>query len=449
MQSLLSSEKNADYTYNNELAGRSQLNNGIHKPASQLEDAAYQQRQYFAKPDFARSAKLLNAATGAIYAARQQSDGATQRQESAYTEPDRRLMLSDIGDNMQQQQQHDYISKMYLDNTMPLEVSAHTGSTAYLVCRLRSIQQQLHLQVSWVRNMQILTSGELRYTSDERFRPTHLAGSHDWVLEIHNVNALDEGAYECQVNSEPKAASVRLYLHVIAVTLDIVEGPEVQVGEEQQIRLTCRVEFVSEWQRRQSNEPIEGDNIRRKVASSASLIASGLQRPSSQHYIYWYKDNVSLEYNNPRGGVRVELRENASNLEKELTIEGAQTSDSGNYLCKLLPELNEVLPAQTQLTVGGSGSGAFSSFSSNSAGLGFPLARAGSLESQKGFLMSGFSAALVALLVVVLCYDGNSKHNDHQDTLKVVVVCQSSAFTIKRRPARRRASKEREERQVA
>jgi len=237
--------------------------------------------------------------------------------------------------------QLDYVNKLYLDNSVPVEIYAHEGNTAYLVCRLRAIQQQQQqqqqqqsLQVSWVRNMRILTSGEFTYTSDDRFKPSHVAGSQDWVLEIERVNENDEGAYECQVNSEPKAASVSLYLHVIAASIDIVESPLLQVEEEQPIRLTCRVEFSS----RNQEEDV--------------ALASGSGRLNWQHYIYWYKDNVSLEYNNPRGGIKVERRENSSVLESALTVDGATSADSGFYQCKLVPELNEVQPAQTQVIVG-------------------------------------------------------------------------------------------------
>lgn len=237
---------------------------------------------------------------------------------------------------------------------MPLDVEAHIGNTAYLVCRLRSMHQQDHLRVSWVRNMQILTSGELRYTSDERFQPTHVAGTHDWVLEVHNVNANDEGYYECQVNSEPKPASVSLYLHVIATTIEILEAPQVSVAENDQIRLTCRVEFNSQAELNRDEVVMEESEPSVSTATFKSLIRGDSNRlQNSQHYIYWYKDRISLEYNNPRGGIRVERRENSSDLESVLSIEDATNSDTGLYMCKILPELYDVQPAQVQVLVGG------------------------------------------------------------------------------------------------
>lgn len=245
---------------------------------------------------------------------------------------------------------YDYINKLYLDSNMPLNVEAHIGNTAYMVCRLRSMYQQDHLRVSWVKNMQILTSGEFRYTSDERFQPTHIAGTHDWILEIHNVNANDEGYYECQVNSEPKPASVSLYLHVIATSIEILEAPQVNFSEYDQIRLTCRVEFNSQAELNRDELLIDESEL----TTTKSLTRAGINRfLSSQHYIYWYKDRISLEYNNPRGGIRVERRENSSNLESILSIEDATNLDTGLYMCKILPELYDVQPAQVQVLVGG------------------------------------------------------------------------------------------------
>lgn len=380
-----------------------------------------QQRQR----DFGRPGSFELSLGGATYAAQQHSARTGFNQRDHTGSPSKLINLQRAAEQLRaaapadrtasfgDSTSSDFITTtMYLDNTMPLEVESDVGGIAYLVCRLRSIQQQLRLQVSWVRNMQILTSGELRYTSDERFKPTHLAGTHDWVLEIHNVNANDEGPYECQVNSEPKAVSVSLYLHVIAVTLEIAEGTEVQVAEDEQIKLTCRVEFDSEAERQnadeagQLDEPVHAG----QAGASKSLRATTARRPlsgrfSSQHYIYWYKDNVSLEYNNPRGGIKVELRENASNLEKKLIIENAQVSDSGNYMCKLLPELSEVPPAQARLAVGGPSL----SVSSGSAS-GFPLTRAVKSAAQENriisFPISGLSAvttnALLSALVVVV-----------------------------------------------
>lgn len=288
----------------------------------------------------------------------------------------------------------DYLASMYLDPSTELEARAHLGETAYLLCRLRptrsfastipSGQQRGaasdQLQVSWVRSMQILTSGEFRYTSDQRFKPIHL-GSNDWLLEIHNVQASDEGAYECQVNSEPKPASVTVELKVLAANVSILESPELHADNGDQIELTCRVEFRSQAQladakedranlRQLDNDAVQLElppgmtsdysparhQIDRRWSSSRQLHASSASNANYnwQPYIYWYKDNVSLEYNNPRGNIEVRRRELIDGLESKLRLSGATRVDSGVYLCKLVPELSEVRPAQTRVFVSSS-----------------------------------------------------------------------------------------------
>ena len=72
-------------------------------------------------------------------------------------------------------------------------------------------------QVSWMRrrDLHILTSGGQTYTSDPRvslLRQGKLGNS--WTLKIMTAGKKDEGAYECQVNTEPKM-TVTLYLTVL------------------------------------------------------------------------------------------------------------------------------------------------------------------------------------------------------------------------------------------
>lgn len=75
---------------------------------------------------------------------------------------------------------------------------------------------------------------------------------------------------------------------------------------------------------------------------------------SSQHHVFWYKDGVSLEYNNPRGGTKLERRNRPFSVEKVLTLEGASgAADSGTYMCRSQPELSGVSPALVQVKVGG------------------------------------------------------------------------------------------------
>lgn len=53
------------------------------------------------------------------------------------------------------------------------------------------------------RDLHLLTVGRFTYTSDERFKAVHQAGSQDWLLKIFYVQLRDAGQYECQVATTP------------------------------------------------------------------------------------------------------------------------------------------------------------------------------------------------------------------------------------------------------
>lgn len=61
-------------------------------------------------------------------------------------------------------------------------------------------------QVSWIRkrDLHILTSMSVTYTSDARFTVVDNPATDDWNLRIDYVQPRDAGIYECQVNTEPK-----------------------------------------------------------------------------------------------------------------------------------------------------------------------------------------------------------------------------------------------------
>lgn len=54
------------------------------------------------------------------------------------------------------------------------------------------------------RDLHILTSSEITFSSDSRFSPEHMPGSDAWTLKLEDSKKSDSGNYECQVNTEPK-----------------------------------------------------------------------------------------------------------------------------------------------------------------------------------------------------------------------------------------------------
>lgn len=259
------------------------------------------------------------------------------------------------------------------------------GESAYLTCSLRAspsfqVQNQHHqhqyhnqneylnqrqrdsLIVSWIRskNNEILTSGELRQTSDERFRATHLPNSQDWTLEIRNSQEEDAGPYECQVNSEPRPARLSVQLEILRPQMEINvmtstptsvsildETPDEMdnypssnhanrnqtsksnqnqllrlTREGSQMQLTCKLQFHKIQPKQNGMGAKSVHNLEKKVTSgrrrlhnaNTTYIPDNVDSPIAntntagergqihemdemiRYYIYWYRDGVNLQY---------------------------------------------------------------------------------------------------------------------------------------------------------
>lgn len=61
------------------------------------------------------------------------------------------------------------------------------------------------LQVSWVRHrdVHILAVGGSTFTSDSRFEASQSEGEGRFTLSLRDLKETDEGAYECQISTEP------------------------------------------------------------------------------------------------------------------------------------------------------------------------------------------------------------------------------------------------------
>ncbi|XP_063610480.1 zwei Ig domain protein zig-8-like [Penaeus indicus] len=120
----------------------------------------------------------------------------------------------------------------------------------------------------------------------------HPATSDNWTLQIKYVQQRDSGAYECQVNTEPKI-SMPFYLTVVESRATIQGPGYVKAGST--INLTCIINQVN----------VEG-------------------------LVYWYRDQEILDYEGP---VSILTQETAEGTTSRLTIRNATPKHSGNYTC--------------------------------------------------------------------------------------------------------------------
>ncbi|XP_050686768.1 hemicentin-1-like [Eriocheir sinensis] len=189
------------------------------------------------------------------------------------------------------------LSGPYIDIKHSGNITARLGSTAILNCR---ILYMVGKPVSWMRSrdLHLLTVGRFTYTSDERFKAVHQAGSQDWLLKIFYVQLRDAGQYECQVGTTPPMTH-SVWLSIMEPQTVVLGGPDLYINAGSAINLTCLVKHS----------------------------------PKPTPYIFWYHDDVML---NPDSGPDVSVTvssENDHDTVSRLIIRSAAPRNSGQYKC--------------------------------------------------------------------------------------------------------------------
>ncbi|XP_059614621.1 papilin-like isoform X1 [Phlebotomus argentipes] len=250
-----------------------------------------------------------------------------------------------------------YISPAYFDISMPRNVTALVGKSAYLSCRVRNLGNKT---VAWVRHrdIHVLTIGTYTYTSDQRFQTTHHKDTDEWTLHIKWAQPRDAGTYECQISSVP----IRSY----TVTLRVVD-PSKQYddfyGGASQRFYNDRPEPPYPYQqprhppnwyppsgsdnwnnyyRRQTNGPphfnvptatiLGGPDLYVDKGSTINLTCAIRFSPEPPAYIFWYHQDEVISYDSTRGGVSV-ITEKGEVTTSYLLLQDAELTDSGKYSC--------------------------------------------------------------------------------------------------------------------
>ncbi|XP_063587130.1 hemicentin-2-like isoform X1 [Penaeus indicus] len=126
-------------------------------------------------------------------------------------------------------------------NSTDNSIQVVAGTTAMLTCGIKNLH---NYTVSWVRgrDIRLLTTGSITYTSDTRFVPFNPSGGQQWILKIHYVRLTDAGSYLCQVSTTPPIThAINLTVHPEAVA-KILPAPEVHVQLGSRLEVTCQVE---------------------------------------------------------------------------------------------------------------------------------------------------------------------------------------------------------------
>ncbi|XP_066963147.1 lachesin-like [Macrobrachium rosenbergii] len=185
-----------------------------------------------------------------------------------------------------------------LENVTVTNQTAQIGSTTFLHCHVRNMADK---QVSWIRrrDYNVLSSGLLTYSRDQRFSVVRPEDSDDWALQIKFVQERDEGAYECQVSTKTGRYGYLVNLKVVVPEAVISGGSsELHVQSGSTISLLC-------------------------------IIQGSLIPPQ---FILWYHNDNMINYDQSRGGITVTM-DDSDFTSSRLTISNASFKDSGVYNC--------------------------------------------------------------------------------------------------------------------
>nr|XP_053654797.1 LOW QUALITY PROTEIN: neurotrimin-like [Cherax quadricarinatus] len=208
------------------------------------------------------------------------------------------------------QQQHQYNSLPPFIDVLPpgpfydversANVTALVDQPAKLNCRVNKIGNRT---VSWLRHRDthLLTVGPYTYTSDQRFRAVHTAGSEDWALTVKFAQVRDSGMYECQVSTTPPMRHY-IWLTVVEPKTTIYGSGDVFINKGSNINLTCVVDYT----------------------------------PVPPSYVIWKHNNKAINYSTlDRGGesVRTEGKVPRTTTPNLLVRRAASVTDSGYISC--------------------------------------------------------------------------------------------------------------------
>ena len=117
----------------------------------------------------------------------------------------------------------------FFDPSMPTKLNVPSDTTAVLGCRVHNLgnftvstifsensaqnSAQFSFQLAWLKHkeLDILSVGKLKYSSDNRYRVVYRPNTHEYQLHIAYVQPKDEGIYECQISTKPISA---FYIHL-------------------------------------------------------------------------------------------------------------------------------------------------------------------------------------------------------------------------------------------
>ncbi|XP_030241140.1 uncharacterized protein LOC108660176 isoform X3 [Drosophila navojoa] len=116
-------------------------------------------------------------------------------------------------------------------------IISQAGTHAYLPC---NVKQLVKKPISWLRmrDGHILTVDQTTFIADQRFQSVFSPNPERWSLQIKYVQLKDEGTYECQVSTEPKASAI-VHLRIVEPKTELIGESTRHVKAGSQVKLRC------------------------------------------------------------------------------------------------------------------------------------------------------------------------------------------------------------------
>ncbi|CAG7825099.1 unnamed protein product, partial [Allacma fusca] len=209
-----------------------------------------------------------------------------------------------------------------------LNATAYSGQTAYLQCVVKHLGDKT---VSWIRrrDLHILTSGNHVYTSDPRvslLRQGKLYNS--WTLKIIRVSKKDEGAYECQVNTEPKLTAS---IFLLVFGRDETVHSAWRVMESSPLQLDSNLNSKPKVTEARIVGPVQLNLPEGSIANFTCMISHpGLTAPN----VTWLHNDIPVKESSViRGGINIETEKSLFSTISKLVIVKVVPKDQGKYSC--------------------------------------------------------------------------------------------------------------------